>query len=345
MNALEREVADRLPALLDLWLGGDKYIAQPKNVIQAGQDANLTVTTPHHVIYIECKATDQLPSLASAAEHLRLFAHGHQHLPLLVVPYMGPRARAWAKDAGVSWADLSGNAEIHAPGLHVHVEGHPNRYATAGRPSHAFTPRYSRLTRVLLTDADRWWRQRDLAEAADLSPGTVSKVVRRLAEDDLLQRDADGAVRVRAPSLLLDAWTQHYSFADHDIRRFHAVGRSGPDVLKHLAQNLSKTDVTWAATGPAAAWQYTAHADFRLTTIYVDRYPTDLDALGLREVDRGENVWLVGPRDDGVFYGKREQGCWCAHPVQVYLDLLGHSERADEAAADLRTKLLAWRAR
>jgi hypothetical protein len=344
MNHLNRETADRLPVLLRAWLRDEPFTIEPDPRQVPTHPVDFVVRTATHALHIVCKGTDQVATLHTAARQLRASVQSRLEVPVLVTPYMSPRARAWALETDVSWADLSGNAEIHAPGLHVHSEGHPNRYTTAGRPYHAFSPRYARVSRVLLVDTQRWWRQVELAAEAGLPQGTVSKVVRRLAEDDLIERDADGAVRARAPSLLLDAWAQHDRFADHDIRRFHAVGRSGPDVLTRLAQRLAATDLTWAATGLAAAWQYTGHADFRLTTIYVDRYPTDLDAFGLRQVDRGENVWLVGPRDEGVFYKRRDQGCWCVHPVQTWLDLLGHPERATEAAADLRAKLLTWRA-
>lgn len=336
MDIKHREALDRLPELLGSWLRGQEYALEP-----AGSGADLVLRTPDARFLLEIKGSDHIGSLASAAKHLAANSDDTVH-PLLVVPYMGPSARAWAAERGLAWVDLSGNAEIHAPGLHVHVEGHPNRYASPGRPSHAFTPRYARVPRLLLIDAARWWRQHELATEAGLPAGTVSKVVRRLDEDDLLDRDAAGALRTRDPAVLLDAWAQHARFEDHDIRRFHAVGRSGADVLKRLADGLSATDLTWAATGLAAAWQYTAFADFRLTSMYVDRLPRDLEALGLRQVERGENVWLVVPRDAGVFHGRQKLGCWCAHPVQVYLDLLGHPERAKEAAEDLRAKRLTW---
>jgi hypothetical protein len=32
----------------------------------------------------------------------------------------------------------------------------------------------------------------------------------------------------------------------------------------------------------------------------------------------------------------------CVHPVQVYVDLKDHPERAAEAAAELRDRLLGW---
>ena len=58
---------------------------------------------------------------------------------------------------------------------------------------------------------------------------------------------------------------------------------------------------------------------------------------------RGANVWFVVPNDEGVFQGASEQDeLRCVHPVQVYLDLKNHPERAREAAEHLRTRLLDW---
>ena len=55
-------------------------------------------------------------------------------------------------------------------------------------------------------------------------------------------------------------------------------------------------------------------------------------------------MWLVVLNDEGVFHGASEvEGVRCVHPVQVYLDLKAHPERADEAAKKLRAAHLNWR--
>jgi hypothetical protein len=54
-------------------------------------------------------------------------------------------------------------------------------------------------------------------------------------------------------------------------------------------------------------------------------------------------VWLVIPKDAGVFQGGvSEGGVQCVHPVQAYLDLKAQPERAAEAAERLRAERLAW---
>lgn len=294
-------------------------------------------------MFVQVKGTDSLASLESAESSLRR-SRTSGGVAVVVVPFMGPKAREWARERRIAWVDLSGNAEIHQNGLHVYAEGRKNRYAADGRASNAFAPRFSRVTRVLLADTKTWWKQRDLAAETGLPDGTVSKAVYRLATLDLLERDEAGGIRARAPSLLLDAWAQRYSFKDHDVRRFHAVGRTGHGILRTLGERLSGTQSSWAATGLSAAYMYTQFADFRLTSVYVDRFPDDPESVGLRPVERGENVWLIGPRDEGVFYKKVERGVWCVHPVQVYLDLPSHAERAAEAATRLRSEWMTWRA-
>jgi len=51
-------------------------------------------------------------------------------------------------------------------------------------------------------------------------------------------------------------------------------------------------------------------------------------------------VWLIVPKDPDVFHGvKPVADIPCVHPIQVYLDLQAHPERAEEAAAELRKQL------
>ena len=342
MERWEREAAARLPELIRAWfaLDDDDTVVVHPGVSAADSGVDLVAQAPDHTFFVQVKGTDNIASLERAAAHRR-DRHG---IHLLVVPFMGPKAREWARQHKIAWADLSGNAEVHTHGLHIHVDGHRNAYAAVGRPANAFSPRFSRVSRVLLASADTWWKQKDLAAETSLPDGTISKVVQRLTSLDLLERNEAGAIRARAPSLLLDAWAQRYSFDEHVVRRYHAVGRSGNAILKALAEKLSDTSTVWAATGLSAAYMYTRFADFRLTSIFVDRFPEDPQSLGLRAVDRGENVWLIGPRDDGVFYKKVEQGVWCVHPVQVYLDLASHPERSAEAAGRLREEWMSWRA-
>jgi len=338
-NVTER----RLLALLGEWLDGrdavalplPKELVQPDFVIEAGTAK----------FAVEVRNTDDIANVDAA---IRKFSVAQctvaDAVPLLVVPYLGPKAKQYVGQHHVSWMDLSGNADIRGPGIRILIDGKPNRFAAPGRPSTAFSPRASRIARVMLATPDRQWLQSELVRETGLSGGYVSKVVGRLLEDELIARHADdGRVAPRSPSTMVDAWAQTYDFAKHSVAKFYAIGRTGPEVLTAVAGRLEAAGVDHAATGLAAAWQISQYADFRLASVFVAEPLLDPEKLGLRPVEQGENVWIVTPNDAGVFYAANDvNGVKCVQPVQAYLDLAGHAERAKEAAAELRSHHLGW---
>ncbi|HLK57447.1 MAG TPA: hypothetical protein VKU00_12835 [Chthonomonadaceae bacterium] len=271
-----------------------------------------------------------------------------QAVPLLVVPYMGEAGRALCRSARIVWVDLSGNAEITTGPIHIRILGEPNRYKRSGRPESLFAPRSARAARVFLMDVQRTWLQTELARATGLSAGYLSRLLPRYEEAGFLECDHEGRslrYRVTNPNALLDAWYADYDFNHHTILRGHVAARGGPELLRELSATLTSRGVEHAATGLAGAWMWEPFAAFRTVTLYLSAWPSQdlLAALGFHEGARGSNTWLVVPDDAGVFTGVQERdGIRCASPVQVYLDLKGQPERAEEARVELRRVHLAW---
>ena len=134
-------------------------------------------------------------------------------------------------------------------------------------------------------------------------------------------------------------------FAKHTLIAGHVAARSGDALARSVSERLAAVGVRHAATGLAAAWQLTRFAGFRLTTFYVDSRPSAevVAGLGFHAAARGANLWLIVPNDEGVFQGAESQdGIPCVHPIQTYLDLGAHPERAAEAAKHLRDRYMNW---
>ncbi|MGD9549307.1 MAG: type IV toxin-antitoxin system AbiEi family antitoxin [Candidatus Krumholzibacteriia bacterium] len=325
--------------------------AEP-SVVRSHQDGR----TPTAVSVIEIagitflvayRSSGSTAPISAAIEQVRMIAPpaGPRTIPLVAVPFMGPVGRRRCEDAEVAWLDLSGNARIVAPGIRVLVEGQPNRFKSRGRPSNAFAPKSSRISRGLLMHAGHPMKQREIAKATEMDEGFTSRIISRLEEGNFVLRGQDGEIRLRDPDLLLDAWCEMYDFSMHEVIQGHIAARSGEESLHHLADGLQGLNVRYAATGLAAAWLLTRFSDFRLTTMYAAERPASemLESLGFREEARGANVWIVIPKDEGVFQGADERdGIMCVHPVQAYLDLKAQPERAKEAADHLRAELLKW---
>jgi hypothetical protein len=339
--AIEREAARRIPGILADLL--DEPVGRFDAHMRESDDmVALIVTDDRDRRWIfEVKRSSGPGLVAAAADQLRRIAD-QDAIAVLVVPHMTAAGASAATEHDLNWLDLSGNAHIRGENFFLSREGRPNAFPPRGRPSSPFAPKSARVARVMLQDPQRWWRQKDLAQATGLDDGRISRIVRRLDADRLLQRDGS-KLRPGDPELLLDAWADDYRFDRHDVVVGHASG-SGIELARELSGRLAALHIGHALTGLPAAWLLDRFAGFRLSTIYVHGDPRDAaDRLELRRNERGANVQLVAPNDPGVFADGHEiEGLPIVSPVQAYVDLRTLPERAAEAADHLRDERLLW---
>lgn len=300
---------------------------------------------------LEWKSRDDAPIIAEAIAQLK--RHRGKVIPLLAVPFMGDAGRRMSAEAGVSWIDLAGNADIRGLGLLIRLLEHP-RPPRAGRPPNVFAPASSRLIRSFLMSEGTALGPRDLVERSGLDKARVSRLIPRLEAMGAIQRVAstDGRPQFVAkhPKAVLTAWHQAYDFPKHSIRRGFVLeeGRSAESVALGLMRKISDAlgpGTRHAFTGLAGAWLLAPFATHRLVTVLIDGDPgaEALQRLGFHEEDTGANVWLVRPNDPSVFVGASSvQGLPAAHPIQVYLDLKAQPERAAEAAEALVKRYLTF---
>ncbi len=340
-KALQREARHLLPRLLADLL--DEPAVHVESAEREGRlRADLIARDAHGRQWvIEVKTSGGPGQVARAAEQLLTYPD-EGVIPVLVVPFMSRAGAEVADRARLNWIDLSGNAHVRSDNLYLRVQGLPNQRRSRGRPSSPFAPRSARVTRAMLLDPDRWWLQKELAAVTGLDDGNVSRIVRRLDQEFLLER-RERELRPHEPGVLLDAWAQDYRFDGHDSVLGHFSG-SGIDLARTVAARLESAGVHHAFTGLPAAWVIDQFARFRLTTVYVDEDPRiTADRLGVRREATGANLQLVGPNDTGVFVGEYDhEGLNCVSTVQIYLDLLQLPERAAEAARHLRAQHLRW---
>ncbi|GAB4212478.1 MAG: hypothetical protein OHK0013_35300 [Sandaracinaceae bacterium] len=341
---MEKQLVAEVPAALASLLD----VPQEDVNVEAGGEADLLVSAAGHSFVVEVLGAASPGALAAHASQVTAAARrqGRKAVPLLVVPFMSDAGRRVCEDAGIPWFDLSGNAHIVAPGIRIIVDGRPNRFRGPGRPASIFAPKSARVVRWLLENEGRALTQREIARATDMTDGFVSRIVSRLEHESYVFREPSGALRVKDPALLLDAWRDEYRFDKHVLLQGHVAARSGDALARFVGDTLAEGSVEHAATGLAAAWQMTHFAAFRIATFFLAEAPSKelREKLGFREDARGANLWLVLPNDAGVFHGaETRDGLRCVHPVQAYVDLKAHPERATEAAERLRSELLSWR--
>lgn len=341
LQQLVSDLPGRLEALLDI------PVHPPKALGPADSEWDTKLTAGDWRFLVRAKAQGSPVAVRSAIAQIQrdVPSADPMSLPLVVVPYMGEQGAEACRKAGISWLDLSGNAWINGTGLRIRVEGKPNHYRKRGRSTNIFAPQASRLTRWLLIHPDQSFSQQELKERLVLDPGYLSRLIKRMCNEGLLRKEASGRIRVDQPEFLLDAWRDGYHIQEYERIQGHLPARSGEHALEQLVQRLEKLPFVYALTGLAAAWLHTGFAGFRLVSLYMDQTPGwNLEKeLGFERTDRGANLWIIRAKDDGVYEGETVVNrAHVVHPLQAYMDLKDHPERAAEAADNLRERFLTW---
>ncbi len=252
---------------------------------------------------------------------------------LVASTYLSPRARALLDEAEVNYADATGNVRLLLSDPPIVIRDRGIDRNPAASLAAAMTLRGARATRVLrlLCDVVPPHGVRNLAVSADVSPGYVSKLLRLLETEAIVERDQRGLVVGVDWGALLRRWSQDYKLgrmADCEI----FSSPSGPAaVLNSLpALRPAGSELRYAVTGAFAADRVLEAGvpSAGALTCYADS-PLELaEAAGLVPGGRGADVWLCEARDPVVFAGSWEHdGVRLAAASQVAIDCMGGLDR------------------
>ena len=129
---------------------------------------------------------------------------------ILIAPWVSPAAASICQEAGVGYVDLAGNCRLAFGTVHIERTGKPNPFATKRDLRSLYSPKASRILRVLLNDPRRPWKLQTLADEAEVSLGQAHKVKSLLADREWLRQEAEG-ILLSNPSELLAEWVSSYS--------------------------------------------------------------------------------------------------------------------------------------
>ena len=357
---LEKTLAAKLQSLLGQveWLHDCSIQEFPTNS-KSGSGFDLLVKLPlqnnHQVeLWVQCKSDprpSQFPYIYLASEKdpepVRVFA----------APFISPRMAEVCQENGWSWFDLAGNCRLDIPGLlRLQRSGKPSVHQTPKPTANLSTPEAGRVIRAMLLPdhAGMRWTQREMKNHCQpkVSIGLVNKVVRHLRDQAFIE-ESDNGFHLRDPLKLLFAWRDVYRFERHERRSYFTLmqGKKLRDALANLGLQ----------TGGFAAYASFSAADFQAphvrqskTWLYVRQQEISKfeELVEAKLVDSGENIVVLIPDDDGVFYlgdggTMGDNRMSCTNEIQTYVDLWHSGGRGQEAADALLEQRLKpeWKAR
>lgn len=251
---------------------------------------------------------------------------------VLAAPYISDRSREICRELGIGCIDLAGNALLAFDQVSVDWRGYPNPYPERRRLKSVFSPRSSRVLRVLLSNPAKRWYVRDIALEARISLGQASDVKQVLLREEWL-REEKKMFWPTKPEELLQEWAKNYDYRKNGLNWFY-YGKSREEAEDAVGRQCEKLGVRCALALFSGANRIAAFVPSRRAFVFVERGLDEVaNFMNLRRVDTGANVALLEPYDEGVFYGLQEvNGFKVVSDIQLYLDLNSYRGRGKEAA-------------
>lgn len=268
---------------------------------------------------------------------------------LLLAPFISEESARICAEAGIGYADLSGNARLSFGRVFIELRSADRPFREKREKRSLFTPKGERVLRVLLTPPLRGWKVEELASAAGVSLGQVSNVRKRLLDQEWAALGEHG-LQLSKPEELAQAWEEAYKPPRQKQEKYYTLlhGEALDSAIRTALAEAGEGEHAVLASYSAARW-LAPYARQSTQFFYADDIGAQVlkKNLQLQPVSRGENVVLMQPKEDDAFSGRIEAapGIWCSGLVQTWLDLGASGERGSEAAEHLMGEKLmpAWK--
>ena len=188
--------------------------AEVERIVRKGEfgryraDLVATVGTPAGVRYFvaEVKSVGQPRAAREAVNQLWRFRENRPDVvPVFIAPYISPASAILCKQEGTSYVDLSGNCRLVFDNSFVERGGRPNPFAEKRDLRSLYSPKSSRVLRVLLANPGEAWRIKELAKESEVSLGLASNVKRLLEDREWIRKTEDGLALIE-PEKMLAEW-------------------------------------------------------------------------------------------------------------------------------------------
>ena len=292
-----------------------------------GPDALLEINSPsgtRTVFAIEEKLRFEPRDVDYVERQFALFAT--QGSPLLITPALSGRSRELLKQRNVSYADCNGNIRLSSDGFFIDRESGAKNFENARsnlQRSSLRGPITGRLIRYLL-DARPPLKVRDIAYATNVNPGNVSRLLKLLERERLINREGRGMVANVDWEALIRQWSEALK------RDRHYSATIEPHGIETFTRYL-RTKMPYAITGSYGAALIAPAARASSIDVHVESADLWIRDIGLRIAEGYGNIRLIEAFDEVVFERTLERnGLIVANPSQVAADLLTLPKRSDD---------------
>ena len=262
--------------------------------------------------------------------------------PMIVVPYLREAQLDELQQNQVSGIDLSGNGVVAIPErLLVYRTGQPNKFPDSTPSKFAYRGTTSLVARAFLCrnsfDSLADIEQEIRSRGADIALSTISKALKRLESDLIVDRSRD-TIRLRQPEKLLEKLAESYK--EPEINKRLTCSIDVPiEKLFSLLPEQSKS----VLTGRSSIDAYAVMGRSEWPVLYTTRIDALMEGWGdrIKETSRFIDLELRQNNDVTVYFDARmKNDVAYASPIQVYLELTAGDKREREIAMQVKEAIL-----
>lgn len=310
-----------------------------------GEDAILDVVyrnrSGRFVVELKSDAKPQTLKLAieQAKEYARAYGDG---APMVVAPFISGTKLKELLDAGVSALDFCGNGAVETDQFFFFKTGNPNQYRDSAPIRSAYRGDSSLVARVFLLQP-KFQAVGDILETikergGSLTFGTVSKALKRLESDLVIERPSRSEIKLIQVERLLDQLHEEYQPPKIESTWEGKVELSASGLLKKLERIASPSDIV--RTGNASAQEYAVYAGEPIVECYCRNGPPSiLEKLEVttKQTKSFSNLRLLQTNDQRVYFDRRSE--LAISPIQSWLEMATGDKRQKESSEQIKQLL------
>jgi len=297
--------------------------------------ANLALNNRKQTLIVQLKNNGQPRVAREAVNQLIRYRDSYPNAyGVFMAPYISPQSAEICLKDGIGYIDYAGNSYLSFGQVYIEQTGRPNPFRTRRDLTSLYSPRASRVLRVLMNNPGRTWKMQDLAREAVVSLGQIANVKKLLLDREWIT--PQNGFSLKEPWNLLEEWSDAYTYRKNWVRNFYSL-KTPFDLEADLARVCSDKGIEYALTGFSGAARFAPAVRYNRAMAYVSSMPeVVISLLNLKEVESGANVMFLAPYDEGVFYATQViDAIRVVSPLQIYLDLKSYKGRGEEAAEAL----------
>jgi len=177
---LKKGLSDLLEGLQVLEIREDVVLGTGQERLAADLVATVKIGKTRRKLVFSLKQRGYPRDLEYGITTLReLLMHKPEFVPVLAAPFISESGRAFVRQQGMNFVDLSGNAHVAFDNVLIRMTSPGNKFVSKKEGIDIFSDRASLVLRALIAKPDEFFTVRALAEDASISVGWASEVLGR----------------------------------------------------------------------------------------------------------------------------------------------------------------------